>query len=220
MSLRMFLKKVIDCCGVVEWWPSTDPFEISIQAILTQNTSWKNVLKATENLRSRGLMSPKSLFESDIVEIEKAIRPSGFYRIKAKRIKSFVSFLFDKLEGHIENLKNYPLKAARNMLLSVEGIGKETADTILLFALDFPIMVVDAYTRRVLSRAGFDIPRDYDSLRELIEKNSPRRDSRTFKLLHSGFDELAKRYCKKTSPKCSLCPLSSLCKGSVRSEYS
>ncbi|HHC19449.1 MAG TPA: hypothetical protein ENK81_03505, partial [Euryarchaeota archaeon] len=138
MSLRMFLKKVIDCCGVVEWWPSTDPFEISIQAILTQNTSWKNVLKATENLRSKGLMSPKSLFESDIGEIEKAIRPSGFYRVKAKRIKFIAKHV--ALHGMPKKFED---------LMKLPGVGRKTANCVLAYCYGVPAIPVDTHVHRI-----------------------------------------------------------------------
>ncbi|MCD6502862.1 MAG: endonuclease [Thermoplasmata archaeon] len=212
MNLQTLLKRIVECCGVPDWWPSSDPFEIAIQAILTQNTNWKNVMKATMNLRKLGLMSPEGLQNVDISTIEDAIRPSGFYKIKAKRIKSFVNFIFEKLNGKIENLKKYSIEDARELLLSISGIGKETADTILLFALDFPIMIVDSYTIRVLKRVGFETPNDYDKLRRILENNAPKKDPETFKLLHSGFDELAKRFCKKSKPLCEECPIRDVCK--------
>jgi len=211
MNLRNIVKKLIECCGVEGWWPSNDPFEISVQAILTQNTNWKNVMKATKNLREKGLMDPKKMYEASLDVIESAIRPAGFYKLKARRLREFLEFLMRHLDGDITKLKNLPIDDARSVLLSVKGIGKETADTILLFALDFPIMVVDAYTKRVLKRMGFDVPNDYDAIRKLLEDASPKKDAETYKLLHSAFDELAKKYCRKKNPVCGDCPLSKFC---------
>ncbi|HEC96109.1 MAG TPA: endonuclease [Euryarchaeota archaeon] len=203
---------LIECCGVEGWWPSNDPFEISVQAILTQNTNWKNVMKATKNLKEKGLIDPKRMYEAPLEVLEDAIRPAGFYKLKAKRLKEFLEFVMTRLDGDITRLRNIPMEDARNMLLSVHGIGKETADTILLFALNLPIMVVDAYTKRVLRRLGFDMPNNYDEIRKMLEKASPKKDAKTYKLLHSAFDELAKNYCKKKTPICSKCPLEKYCK--------
>jgi len=211
MDLEKIVKKLIECCGVEGWWPSKDPFEISVQTILTQNTNWKNVMKATKNLKERGLMNPKRLYEAPLEVIENAIRPAGFYKLKARRLREFLELVMTRLEGDITKLKEFPIEEARNILLSVKGVGKETADTILLFALDLPIMVVDAYTKRVLKRMGFDVPNDYDAIRKMLEKASPKKDAETYKLLHSAFDELAKKYCKKKDPICEKCPLSKFC---------
>jgi len=212
MDLEKIVKMLIECCGVEGWWPSNDPFEISVQAILTQNTNWKNVMKATKNLKEKGLIDPKRMYEAPLEVLEDAIRPAGFYKLKAKRLKEFLEFVMTRLDGDITRLRNIPMEDARNMLLSVHGIGKETADTILLFALNLPIMVVDAYTKRVLRRLGFDMPNNYDEIRKMLEKASPKKDAKTYKLLHSAFDELAKNYCKKKTPICSKCPLEKYCK--------
>ncbi len=196
---------LLDKYGYQNWWPLTgkfDPFEeVCIGAVLTQNTSWKNVEKAIENLIKANLTSFERILQTDDKTLANAIRPSGFYNQKAKTLKRLAKFL---LSVEKENIK-------REDLLSIKGIGKETADTILLYGLNKMIFVVDAYTKRLLHRLGFiDSPKiEYDTLRILIESAVP-RDINVYKEFHALIVKHCKEVCKK-NPDCKKCFLSNRC---------
>ena len=196
--------------GYRNWWPGETEFEIILGAILTQNTSWKNVEKALDNLKKQGLLEPEKLRKVEQSKLEELIKPSGYYRQKAERIQRFLDFFFaPPVNGKIELLKALPLKKLRKMLLEIKGIGPETADSILLYALNKPIFVVDAYTKRIFSRLRLVKENiSYDELREFFEKNLP-RSVKLYNDYHAQLVELGKNYCKKI-PDCSACPLRSL----------
>jgi len=184
--------------GKQNWWPVVNKknkrFEIIVGAILTQNTAWKNVEKAINNLYKNNAFSRKAILEMPIEKLEDIIKPSGYYKQKAKKLKEIA-----KLKG----------KITRERLLKVWGIGKETCDAILLYAYDKPVFVIDAYTQRIFSRLGFK-KLDYDSLQNLFEENIP-KDIEIYKEYHALLDELAKNYCKKKNPLCYKCPISKFC---------
>ncbi len=182
------------------WWPiySDNPrFEIIIGAILTQNTSWKNVEKALANLRKEDLINESKIIKIKPGELKTLIRPSGFYNQKAERLKLIAEFLSKN--------KNF----TREELLNIKGIGKETADTILLYAFNKPHFVIDAYTKRIMQRLGYKFE-NYDDLQRLIVKEIP-KDYKVYKEFHALLVELAKKNCKK-KPECSNCALSRRCK--------
>ncbi len=198
--------------GKQEWWPTTTTnpkFEIVIGAILTQQTSWRNVEKAIRNLKSRGLLLARRLSSIELSELETLIKPSGFYKVKARRLKNFLRFLFINYDGDLEKLLRQPTRRLRQELLSINGIGKETADSIILYAAEKPIFVVDAYTFRMCERLGITDSKNYDTVQKLFQDELP-KDKNLFKEFHALIVELGKNYCKK-KPKCEECPLNSEC---------
>jgi len=204
--LMEIFDKLLKAFGPRHWWPGESPFEVMVGAILTQNTSWKNVEKAIQRLKARRVLTPDGIHRLKTSDLASLIRSSGFYRIKADRLKSFVDFLFEEFEGKIERMKKEPFEGLRKRLLEVKGIGQETADSILLYALQKPVFVVDAYTRRVLSRHGMISNRaSYEEVQKLFTRHlSP--DEKLFNEYHALLVHVAKSACKKI-PKCDICPL-------------
>ncbi|MEE9604178.1 MAG: endonuclease III domain-containing protein, partial [Candidatus Scalindua sp.] len=146
--------------GKQHWWPGDTDFEIIVGAILTQNTNWGNVEKAIKNLKEAKVFIPRKLYEIDIQELAELIRPSGYFNVKAKSIKHFIELLFLKYNGSLPKMFKQDYDKLREELLSINGIGRETADSILLYAAQKPTFVIDAYTKRVLVRHEL-IPEDY-----------------------------------------------------------
>ncbi|MCJ7730025.1 MAG: endonuclease III domain-containing protein [Sedimentisphaerales bacterium] len=195
--------------GPQHWWPGDSPFEIIIGAILTQNTNWTNVEKAIANLKKAKVLSPAKLHHLDIKKLADLIRPAGYFNIKAKRLNNFLDWLFENYAGQLKNLEDIPTDRLRSELLSVKGIGPETADSILLYALNRPVFVIDAYTARICSRHHLiDEGADYHQIQELFESNLP-SDIRLFNEYHALLVRLGKDFCKPT-PKCDTCPLNKL----------
>ncbi len=192
--------------GPQNWWPGETKLEIIIGAILTQNTSWKNVEKAIKNLKAEKLLDEKKLYLQKEDEIAKFLRPVGYYNIKAKRVKEFIRFLTERYQGKIENLAKKRGDLLRRELLKIKGIGKETADSILLYALNRPFFVIDAYTKRVLARHKIlNKEADYDTGQKLFHQNLPRKP-KLYNEFHALFVRLGKTYCRK-EPDCQNCPL-------------
>ena len=195
--------------GPQHWWPGETQFEIITGAILTQNTNWANVEKAIANLKSAGCLTPEELYHLGLSQLAGLIRPAGYYNIKAGRLKNFVNWLFDNYAGNLTNLGSIDTDKLRTELLAIKGIGCETADSILLYALDRPVFVVDAYTARVAVRHGLIEPNaDYEQLRELFQSNLP-ADVRLFNEYHALLVRLGKEFCKKQA-RCPNCPLEKL----------
>jgi endonuclease-3 related protein len=195
--------------GPQHWWPGETPFEIMTGAILTQNTSWGNVEKAIRNLKSADLLTAEALHRIDVSRLAELIRPAGYYNIKAKRLKSFVDWLFENYEGRLANLEHVNTDQLRAELLAIKGIGRETADSILLYALGRPIFVVDAYTARITVRHGLIEPgADYEQLRELFESNL-RQDAQLFNEYHALLVRTGKEFCRPKA-RCPGCPLERL----------
>ena len=184
-------------------------FEIAVGSVLTQNTAWINVEKAIENLESAGLLDPSALMEADITLLSEAIRPSGYYNQKTKKLRILISFL---LEGGYLDIGNAP---ERTMLLELWGIGKETADSILLYAFNLPFFVVDTYTRRIFSRLQIITGKEeYDKIAEIFMA-VPELDSSLYGEYHALIVRHAKDYCRK-KPACTGCVLRDLCSGDYR----
>ncbi|MGA2171875.1 MAG: endonuclease III domain-containing protein [Sedimentisphaerales bacterium] len=207
------LKEIYDLLfsrfGPQKWWPGDTPFEVIIGAILTQNTNWTNVEKAITNLKKAKVLSPNELHKLDIKQLAELIRPAGYYNIKAKRLKNFLDWLFENYAGKLENLENVPTAELRQQLLSIKGIGPETADSILLYALNRPVFVVDAYTARIAFRHHLiDEGADYHQIQELFESNLP-SDIKLFNEYHALLVHLGKDFCRP-APKCSGCPVNHL----------
>lgn len=197
--------------GPRHWWPAETPFEVIVGAILTQNVAWKNVEKAIANLKAAGLLSPEAMARATIEELEPHIRPTGYYRVKAKKLKAFINYLQERYNGSLEAMFARPLEELRPEVLGVFGIGPETADAILCYAGNYPIMVMDAYTRRVFSRLGFFGARaSYQDMQDFFMAHLP-RDNRLYNEYHALIDGLANRICLKKAPACLSCPLAGLC---------
>lgn len=192
--------------GPRHWWPGDSPDEIVIGAILTQNTSWKNVERAITRLKSADMIDWIALEEADEKHLAETIRPAGYHNLKAKRLKNFARWLRERYESRLDCLKQHPLDELRKELLSVNGIGPETADSILLYALEKPTFVVDAYTGRIARRHGLiDTHHDYASLKAVFETHLPRSVS-LYNEYHALLVEVGKRHCGPTA-KCDGCPL-------------
>jgi len=208
----LFLKiyeRLFDKFGPQHWWPGETPFEIMVGAILTQNTNWQNVEKAINNIKNSGLLDPKRLLANK-KKIPNLIRPSGFYQLKTNRLIEFLRYFVERYDGEIKNFELKDTKSLRDELLSIKGIGPETADSILLYALNRPVFVVDAYTRRFLFRHKLiDDDADYDEIQRLFEENIP-RNTRLYNEYHALIVRLGKEYCKKNEPLCDICPLYNL----------
>jgi len=196
--------------GPQNWWPTSNNFspkewEICVGAVLTQNTNWENVEKALRNMANSNCKDAETILRTEDKELEKIIRSSGFYKQKTKKLKSLAKNVFGF--GGTENfLKN----VTRDELLNIKGIGKETADSILLYACEKPFFVVDAYTKRIFSRLGLIQSEDYETIRDFFESNIP-KDIELYKEFHALIVRLAKEHCKK-KPQCEECPLRVICK--------
>ena len=208
-TLQQIYARLAAHYGPTGWWPGDSPFEIAVGAILTQNTAWSNVERAIANLKAHELLNPSAILDSPAETLENAIRASGYFRVKAQRLRNFCAYLLEKYGGSMERMAREPLDALRPELLAVNGIGPETADDILLYACGKLVFVVDAYTRRILYRHGLtgkDI--GYESLRELFETNLP-RDHHLYKEYHGLIVWTGKDFCGP-KPKCEACPLNPL----------
>jgi len=195
-----------DHFGAQNWWPGETRLEVMVGAILTQNTNWGNVEKAIHNLKERGLLAIETLHTISPEILAREIRPAGYYNIKAKRLKNFVRFLMEHYAGSLENLDDEETEYLREQLLAVNGIGQETADSILLYALERPLFVVDAYTHRILFRHGMAEEQvDYQDLQGMFVDNLP-AEVDLFNEFHALIVRTGKAYCR-TSPRCSDCPL-------------
>lgn len=203
-------QRLFDYYGPQRWWPADTPFEVIVGAVLTQNTAWGNVEKAIRNIKDAGLFSPHSLYRLKNEEIARYIRPSGYYNIKAKRLKSLLTFLVERYSGNLQTMFKGNLWSLREELLKINGIGPETADSILLYAGNMPVFVVDAYTKRVFSRHGFLLPQaSYDDYQRFF-MGSLSNDAGLFNEYHALIVRVGKEYCKKTKPICEQCPLKGL----------
>lgn len=205
-TLRTFFDRMSAHHGKTHWWPGETPFEICIGAILTQNTAWTNVEKAIINLKKEKLLAPRKILAADSDTLEDALRPSGYFRQKAVRVRRFAQHLVDHYGGSVARMAKRPLAELRTELLLLNGIGPETADDILLYACGKPVFVVDAYTRRIFSRHGL-VPGDikYEALRAFFEENLA-ADVDYFKEYHGLIVWTGKDFCK-SHPKCEGCPL-------------
>ena len=208
-TLTEIYQLLFDRFGPQHWWPGETQFEIITGAILTQNTSWTNVEKAIANLKSADCLTPEKLHHSDVSKLAELIRSAGYYNIKTKRLKNFLSWLFRNYNGRLTNLENLDTDQLRAELLAIKGIGPETADSILLYAFKRCIFVVDVYTARIASRHGLIEPgADYEQLRELFQSNLP-PDSQLLNEYHALLVKVGKEFCKPKA-KCTGCPLEKL----------
>jgi endonuclease-3 related protein len=192
--------------GPQHWWPGDGQFEIITGAVLTQNTNWTNVEKAIANLKAAACLEPEKLHNINIETLAQLIRPAGYFNIKAKRLKNLIDWLFENYSGKLENLARVNTSQLREQLLSVSGIGPETADSILLYALDRPVFVVDAYTARIAARHNLiEPPFDYEQLQRVFASNLP-EDVKIFNEYHALLVKCGKDFCKPKA-RCPACPL-------------
>ena len=206
-KLNSIFRRLYSAFGQQYWWPAESAFEVTIGAILTQNTNWLNVEKAIAALKEKKLLSAKKLYALTPKKIASLIKSAGYYNVKAIRIKNFLKFFFDNYAASIKTIAAVDLAVLRKQLLEVNGIGQETADSILLYALDKPIFVVDAYTKRILFRHGLiKEGADYSSVQDIFMRNL-KVDVKLFNEYHALLVKLGKDYCRKQNPKCETCPL-------------
>jgi endonuclease-3 related protein len=199
-------KKLYFFYGPQYWWPGDTSFEIAVGAILTQNTNWTNVERAIKNLKDAKALSAKALHAAQPEKIAQLIRPAGYFNIKAKRLQAFVDFLVDNYGGSMKRMKKEDVETLRKKLLGIHGIGPESADSILLYALGKPVFVIDAYTKRVLSRHGIlNYNASYDEHQSLFHYCLD-EDIQLFNEYHALFVRVGKDYCRP-KPMCEECPL-------------
>ena len=206
-TLNTMFEAMLESLGPSHWWPGDTPFEIAVGAILTQNTNWQNVEKAIANLKDADLLSPEAMYGLPPGELAELIRPAGYFNIKAKRLRNFLGFLGEEAGFDIESLKEFTLEELRPKVLGINGVGPETADSILLYALEFPTFVVDAYTYRMMLRHGLawdDM--DYHELQGLFMDALP-EDVALYNEYHALIVRVGKDWCKKKAGLCDSCPL-------------
>jgi endonuclease-3 related protein len=198
---------LFDHFGPQYWWPGESPFEIMVGAVLTQNTNWRNVSKAIENLRDAGFLTYSSFQQLSIDEIASYIRPSGYYNLKSKRLKNLMNMIAERYDGELDHFLADTHETCRENLLSVKGVGPETADSILLYACEHPAFVIDAYTHRIFSRHQLvDEETEYEIMQEIFLSNLV-EDVKFFNEYHALIVKTASTYCKKSNPLCESCPL-------------
>ena len=208
-ELTEIYRLLYDEFGPQQWWPGETRFEIITGAILTQNTNWANVEKAIANLKSADCLIPEKLHHLDQAQVAQLIRPAGYFNIKAKRLKNFLNWLFTNYNGELTDLESIDAGRLREELLTIKGVGRETADSILLYAFDRPIFVVDTYTARVVFRHELIAPdADYEQLKELFESSLP-ADAQLFNEYHALLVRVGKEFCRPKA-RCSGCPLEKL----------
>jgi endonuclease-3 related protein len=198
--------RLLDHFGPQHWWPGESPFEIMLGAVLTQNTSWRNVSLAIETLRQEGLLSFEALEALPTELLAEKIRPSGYYNQKARRLKGLLAAIRED-SGSLEAFFDQNTHTLREKLLAVKGIGPETADSIILYGAGKPVFVVDAYTYRILLRHDLIAEdADYEEIQDLFLGKLP-TETPLFNEYHALLVRLAKEYCKKSNPLCDSCPL-------------
>ncbi len=210
-TLETVYQKLFSAFGPRHWWPGETPFEVAVGAILTQNTSWSNASAAVQELKRRNLLDPQRMGKLPQRQLAKSIRPSGYFNQKARRLKVFVRYLMEHYGGRMHLMRKAPLRRLRRELLELWGIGPETADSILLYALGKPVFVVDAYTKRILARHGL-VPWDssYDQIQRLFQGAlEGRGKTRKYNEYHALIVETGKEFCHP-QPFCSSCPLKSV----------
>ena len=216
-SLILIYTRLLAAYGQQHWWPGDGPFEIIAGAILTQSAAWGNVEKAINNLKKAGALSSQALRDLPISELAVFIRPSGYYNAKAAKLKAFVKWFGEHFGDNLDRMFAEDTVPLREALLKVFGIGEETADSILLYAGNIPVFVIDAYTRRIIDRIGLKPKGNrYADYQLLFMSNLP-LDSRLFNEYHALLVALGKNVCRKERPRCKECCLREICRQSIRS---
>lgn len=214
LSVRKLLEVLEAEYGDPQWWPGDSPFEIAVSAILTQRTSWRNAELAIRNLKSAGLLTPKSMAGAERSRLSNAIRPSGFHSQKSRYIQEFARFLCGRYRGDLDAMRARPLDEVRLELDSLPGVGPETADSILLYALRMPSFVVDAYTFRLIDRLPLDLGDKYEDVKRSFERGLE-LDIDRLSRMHALIVVHCKERCRMR-PDCRSCPLGSFCKSKLK----
>jgi endonuclease-3 related protein len=202
-------RRLLTAYGPQKWWPAESALEVMIGAVLTQNTNWHAVEKAIARIKGGGLLSLPAIRRTPEAELAHLIRPVGYFRLKARRLKNLIDLIAGEYSGDLERMGLLATAELRDRLLAVNGIGPETADSILLYAYHRPVFVVDAYTLRVMSRHGLILPKAaYEKLQGLFMKHLP-SDETLFNEYHALLVRVGKRHCRRT-PSCPGCPLEPL----------
>ena len=237
-SVRELFQALLNAFGPQHWWPARTAFEVILGSILVQNTAWTNAAKALDRLRAARALSPRALRQVPLAQLERLIRPAGFFRQKSRTIRAFVAFLHREYGGSLIRMSRQKTDVLRRQLLGITGIGRETADSILLYAFQHPVFVVDAYARRVLSRHELiDKDASYEEIKQLVsaalaeyriafanppthasDNHSPTAMSRrrrsqnaqAYGEMHGLLVAIGKHFCRKTAPDCASCPLQPL----------
>ncbi len=211
-NLIKIYDKLFAAFGPQHWWPAESDFEVVVGAILTQSVSWKNVEKAIENLKAEGLLSVDGILKAERQKLADLVRSTRYYNQKAEKLKNICRHIKDNYDGDICKMFEKDLFEMRRELLSIKGLGRETADSIILYAARKPIFVVDAYTRRIFSRLGF-LPEDadYQAMQDFFMQNLP-EDVELFNEYHALIVRLGKDCCRNQNPLCAECPVSDACK--------
>ncbi len=205
--VRAIYRKLYSRFGPQRWWPGETPFEVAVGAILTQNTAWTNAHRGVLALKKAGLLRPSRLAKVPQRRLARLVRPSGYFNQKAKRLLAFARFVSLRYGGSMERMRRAPAERLRVELLGISGIGPETADSILLYALDKPVFVVDAYTRRIFSRHDLIRPdASYDQVQHLFQRALPKQ-RQLFNEYHALLVAAGKGLCRRSNPRCQECPL-------------
>ena len=208
MTFRQVYQSLFKHYGPQHWWPAESPFEVMVGAVLTQNTAWSNVERAIANLKDNNCLSADQILAVPESNLAGWLRPSGYFNVKARRLRNFCQWYKDA--GEYEAVRCLKTNLLRKQLLSVNGVGYETADDILLYAFERPVFVIDSYTRRLFNRLGLtEKDYGYESLRETFEKSLP-HNVKLYNEYHALIVVHAKEVCKK-KPDCSRCCLSNDC---------
>jgi endonuclease-3 related protein len=199
--------RMLAAFGPQHWWPGDSPFEIMVGAVLVQNTAWRNVERAIDNLRDAGIMTPAALYKLPADELAELIRPAGYYQVKAKRLRNLLRFVVEECDGSLDAMFSRGLASLREDLLAIKGIGPETADAILLYAGGLATFVGDTYAHRILARHGWlGYDATYHDIKDYFESALP-KDSVLYNEYHALLVRVGKDYCKRSDPKCESCPL-------------
>lgn len=205
-ELEQYYRALLKHFGPQGWWPAQTPFEVMVGAILTQNTAWANVERAIGTLKSHDLLDPRRMDALDIETLALAIKPAGYFNVKARRLKSYVRWYLERYDADVDRMRQARPDRLREELLEVHGIGPETADSILLYAVRIPMFVVDQYTYRLATRhALIHEEATYEELQERFESGLV-RDEKLFNEFHALIVAVGKEYCRAT-PRCEACPL-------------
>jgi endonuclease-3 related protein len=202
-----YYERLYSALGPQRWWPARTAFEVIVGAILTQSTAWTNVEQAITNLKRAKVLTPKALERIPAGRLARLVRPSGYFRQKARKLKAFVRFLRGSYGGSLARMFRTPTAELRKKLLAVHGIGPETADSILLYAGGHAVFVVDAYTKRILQRHGWArVKTEYEEMQALFERHVP-RDAQRFNEFHALLVQVGKNWCRPCEARCYACPL-------------
>lgn len=205
-KIILVYNKLLEYYSEQHWWPCNNEYEMMVGAILTQNTNWKNVEKAIKNLGN--LLNPVDILQLDNSILSELIRSSGYYNQKTIKLKILTQW-YKKYDFNIGKVRVMNGDYIRNELLGLYGVGNETADSILLYALKKPYFIIDTYTRRLFSRLGYNVPKKYDEFRLFIEENI-KKDIQIYNEFHALIVIHGKHFCLK-KPQCTGCPINYFC---------